>query len=179
MPAADDIRRWSNELATDPQSLAFADLAEALRQQGDLETAERLAVRGLERHPTHGPALSVLARIAEARGDLNAASAYWERARIYNPTPTSGAANGSLPSPRTNGHANAPVTPTPRSTGAAYPTASYAAVPTFSASLATPDRWSLTPTVCCSPAPSRATTWPCWKRWPPRSPASATMRRGR
>ena len=32
MPAADDIRRWSNELATDPQSLAFADLAEALRR---------------------------------------------------------------------------------------------------------------------------------------------------
>lgn len=138
MPAADDIRRWSNELATDPQSLAFADLAEALRQQGDLETAERLAVRGLERHPTHGPALSVLARIAEARGDLNAASAYWERSRQHNPTPTSGAANGSLPSPRTNGHADAPLIPVSRMTGAAYPTASYAAVPSFSATLATP-----------------------------------------
>ena len=140
MPAADDIRRWSNELATDPQSLAFADLAEALRQQGDLETAERLAVRGLERHPTHGPALSVLARIAEARGDLNAASAYWERARLYNPTPTSGAANGSVPSPRTNGHADTPETPPTRATGAAYPTASYAAIPSFSVSIATPAR---------------------------------------
>ncbi len=139
MPAADDIRRWSNELATDPQSLAFADLAEALRQQGDLETAERLAVRGLERHPTHGPALSVLARIAEARGDLNAASAYWERARLYNPTPTSGAANGSDPSPRTNGYGDTPVSQrTLRMTGAAYPTASYAAVPSFSATLASP-----------------------------------------
>jgi tetratricopeptide (TPR) repeat protein len=138
MPAADDIRRWSNELATDPQSLAFADLAEALRQQGDLETAERLAVRGLERHPTHGPALSVLARIAEARGDLNAASAFWERARLYNPTPTTGAANGSVPSPRTNGHADTPVAPQTRLTGASYPTASYAAIPSFSASIATP-----------------------------------------
>lgn len=138
MPAADDIRRWSNELATDPQSLAFADLAEALRQQGDLETAERLAVRGLERHPTHGPALSVLARIAEARGDLNAASAYWERARLYSPTPTSGAANGSVPSPRTNGYGNTPSHGAARHTGAAYPTASYAAVPSFSATLATP-----------------------------------------
>ncbi len=138
MPAADDIRRWSNELATDPQSLAFADLAEALRQQGDLEAAERLAVRGLERHPTHGPALSVLARIAEARGDLNAASAYWERARLHNPTPTSGAANGSLPSPRVNGRADTPSTPAARVTGAAYPTASYAAVPSFSASLTIP-----------------------------------------
>ncbi len=138
MPAADDIRRWSNELATDPQSLAFADLAEALRQQGDLETAERLAVRGLERHPTHGPALSVLARIAESRGDLNAASAFWERARLHNPTPTTGAANGSVASPRTNGHADAPVNLSVRATGATYPTASYAAIPSFSASIATP-----------------------------------------
>ncbi len=138
MPAADDIRRWSNELATDPQSLAFADLAEALRQQGDLETAERLAIRGLERHPTHGPALNVLARIAEARGDLNAAAAYWERSRQHNPTPTSGAANGSAPSPRTNGFGEAAATGASRVTGAAYPTASYAAVPSFSATLATP-----------------------------------------
>ena len=137
MPAADDIRRWSNELATDPQSLAFADLAESLRQQGDLETAERLAVRGLERHPTHGPALSVLARIAEARGDLNAASAYWERARLDNPTPTSGAANGSDQSPRTNGSATATASASARATGATYPTASYAAIPSFSVSIAT------------------------------------------
>ena len=140
MPAADDIRRWSSELAADPQSLAFADLAEALRQQGDLETAERLAVRGLERHPTHGAALSVLARIAEARGDLNAASAYWERARLHNPTPTSGAANGSVPSPRTNGQGTTPVNAPGRVTGAAYPTASYAAIPSFSVSIATPSR---------------------------------------
>ena len=138
MPAADDIRRWSNELATDPQSLAFADLAEALRQQGDLETAERLAVRGLERHPTHGPALSVLARISEARGDLNAAAGYWERSRLYNPTPTSGAANGSIPSPRTNGHGDAPAQVPTRATGAAYPTSSYAAVPSFTVTIATP-----------------------------------------
>lgn len=140
MPAADDIRRWSNELATDPQSLAFADLAEALRQQGDLETAERLATRGLERHPTHGAALSVLARIAEARGDLNAASAYWERARLNNPTPTTGAANGSTPSPRTNGQVTTPVSSPTRATGAAYPTASYAAVPGFSVSIVSPSR---------------------------------------
>jgi len=136
MPAADDIRRWSNELATDPQSLAFADLAEALRQQGDLETAERLAARGLERHPTHGPALGVMARIAEARGDLNAASGFWERARGHNPTPSTGASNGSVASPRTNGHGDA-ATPA-RPTGASYPTASYAAVPTFSATIVSP-----------------------------------------
>lgn len=138
MPAADDIRRWSNELATNPQSLAFADLAEALRQQGDLETAERLASRGLDRHPTHGPALGVMARIAEARGDLTTAAGFWERARLHDPTPSTGAANGSVASPRTNGHAQVQVAVGGRLTGAAYPTASYAAVPAFSATIAVP-----------------------------------------
>jgi len=139
MPAADDIRRWSNELATDPQSLAFADLAEALRQQGDLETAERLAERGLERHPAHAPALGVLARIAESRGDLTAAAAYWERTRSTSPTPSNGAANGSSPSPRVNGFGDAGANGGGgRLTGAAYLTASYATVPSFSATLASP-----------------------------------------
>ncbi len=82
MPAPDDIRRMSDELASDPASLVYADLAEALRRQGDVEAAERLARRGIERHPAHPPGLVVLARIAEARGDLAAASEWWERARI-------------------------------------------------------------------------------------------------
>jgi predicted regulator of Ras-like GTPase activity (Roadblock/LC7/MglB family) len=132
MPAADDIRRWSNDLAADPQSLAFADLAEALRQQGDLETAERLAIRGLERHPTHAPALGVMARIAEARGDLNTAAVYWERARLQNPTPANqgGQTNGAARD--ANGYGNGQQ----RATGAAYPTASYSAVPSFIATIA-------------------------------------------
>jgi predicted regulator of Ras-like GTPase activity (Roadblock/LC7/MglB family) len=138
MPAADDIRRWSNELAADPQSLAFADLAESLRQQGDLETAERLASRGLERHPTHAPALGVLARIAEARGDLNAAAAYWERARMSNPTPPNGATNGAYAPRPANGHPDGYANGASRLTGAAYPTANYVAVPSFSATIVSP-----------------------------------------
>lgn len=87
-------------LATDPQSLVFADLADALRQQGDLETAERIAMRGVERHPSHAPGLAVLARIAESRGDLAAASAYWERARRHpSPAAAQAVTNG-------NAHAN-------------------------------------------------------------------------
>jgi predicted regulator of Ras-like GTPase activity (Roadblock/LC7/MglB family) len=138
MPAADDIRRWSNELAADPQSLAFADLAEALRQQGDLETAERLASRGLERHPTYAPALGVLARIAEARGDLNAAAAYWERARMSNPTPPNGATNGAHAPRPGNGQQDGYANGASRMTGAAYPTANYVAVPSFSATIVSP-----------------------------------------
>lgn len=136
MPAADDIRRWSNELATDPQSLVFADLAEALRQQGDLETAERLASRGLERHPTNGLALGVLARIAETRGDLSSAAGFWEQARLHHPTHSTGGTNGGAPSPRTMLRNGAPVPAGARLTGAAYPTASYAAVPAFQATIA-------------------------------------------
>ena len=129
MPAADEIRRWSNELAADPQSLVFADLAEALRQQGDLETAERLASRGLERHPAFAPALTVLARIAEARGDLTAASALWERARADS----AGGSPGKGNPVRSSG------TPdnAPRPAGAAFATASsFGQAPAFSASIA-------------------------------------------
>jgi predicted regulator of Ras-like GTPase activity (Roadblock/LC7/MglB family) len=81
MPAPDDIRRWSDALAADPASLVYADLADALRRQGDLDAAERIARRGLDRHPGHAPGLVVLARIAEDRGDLPAASEWWGRAR--------------------------------------------------------------------------------------------------
>jgi predicted regulator of Ras-like GTPase activity (Roadblock/LC7/MglB family) len=129
MPAADEIRRWSNELASDPQSLVFADLAEALRNQGDLETAERIALRGLERHPSHVPAIEILARIAETRGDLTAAAQFWERARAEVPSAerqASASATNGTPAPR------------PRVTGASYATGSYAVVGSFSATLSTP-----------------------------------------
>ena len=48
---ADDIRRWSDELASDPSSLVFLQLGEALRRQNQLEVALKIALRGLERHP--------------------------------------------------------------------------------------------------------------------------------
>ena len=50
-PMADDIRRWSDELARDPSSLVFLQLGEALRRQGQLDVALKIALRGLERHP--------------------------------------------------------------------------------------------------------------------------------
>jgi predicted regulator of Ras-like GTPase activity (Roadblock/LC7/MglB family) len=139
MQASDDIRRWSNELATDPQSLVFADLAEALRQQGDLETAERLATRGLERHPQHTAALRVLARIAESRGDLTGAGALWDRARALSPAaatlPTGGAHAGHI------GPAAATQPPSAwADTSAQVPAiaAAYVAPSSFSATIAAP-----------------------------------------
>lgn len=138
MPAPDDIRRWSDALATDPASLVYADLADALRRQGDLDAAEHIARRGIDRNPGHAPGLVVLARIAEDRGDLVTASEWWERARA--------AETRGVPSPapvrRTSGGVRAAVRrPTPAAPlravahGAAHSTAHGAGrTPTFVAS---------------------------------------------
>ncbi len=82
---ADDIRRWSEELARDPASLAFLLLGEALRQKGDLETAHRVAVHGLKRHPHHADAHDLLARIYVDQGEIDRAVDEWEMALRMSP----------------------------------------------------------------------------------------------
>lgn len=75
---ADDIRRWSDELAEDPSSLVFLPLAEALRRQGQLDTARKVATRGLHRHPHNAEAHDLLARIHADSGELTAAFDEWD-----------------------------------------------------------------------------------------------------
>ena len=75
---SDEIRRLSDELAHDPSSLAFLPLAEALRRQGQLDHALRIALRGVERHPTNADGHDLLARIAVDRGELDRASSAWD-----------------------------------------------------------------------------------------------------
>jgi tetratricopeptide (TPR) repeat protein len=75
---ADDIRRWSDELARDPSSLVFLQLGETLRRQGQLDIALKLALRGLERHPRHIQAHDLVARIAVDQGDFARALDEWE-----------------------------------------------------------------------------------------------------
>ena len=75
---ADDIRGWSEELARDPSSLVFLPLGEALRRQGQLDMALRIAVRGLERHSHNAAAHDLLARIEVARGELQHAFDEWD-----------------------------------------------------------------------------------------------------
>ena len=77
---ADDIRRWSDELARDPASLSFLPLGEALRRQGQVDMARRVAVRGLERHPHHPDAHDLLARIHVDAGELQQAFDEWDMA---------------------------------------------------------------------------------------------------
>lgn len=75
---ADDITRWSDELARDPQSLVFLLLAEGLRKQNQLGVAHRVAVKGLERHPHHADAHDLLARILVDLGDFDRAFDEWD-----------------------------------------------------------------------------------------------------
>ncbi len=85
---ADDIRRWSDELARDPASLSFLPLGEALRRQGQVEMARRVALRGLERHPHHPDAHDLLARIHVDAGELDRAFDEWDMALRLAPDHT-------------------------------------------------------------------------------------------
>ncbi len=82
---ADEIRRWSDELAREPASLVFLQLSEALRRQGQLEVALKIALRGLERHPRHAEAHDLVARIAVDRRDFTRAIEEWETVLRIDP----------------------------------------------------------------------------------------------
>jgi len=75
---ADDVRRLSDELARDPASRVFVPLGETLRQQGQLDLALKVTMRGLERHPHFADGHDLLARIAVDRGDLERAFDEWD-----------------------------------------------------------------------------------------------------
>lgn len=75
---SDDVRRWSDALARDPSSTIFLQLGDALRRQGELELARRVAIRGLERHPHLAEAHDLLARISADAGDLERAFDEWD-----------------------------------------------------------------------------------------------------
>ena len=82
---SDDVRRLSDELARDPSSLAFLQLGEALRRQGQLDLAARVAVRGLERHPHRADAHDLLARVVADQGDWQRAFDEWDAALRIQP----------------------------------------------------------------------------------------------
>ena len=82
---ADEIRRLTAELARDPASLAFLRLGEALRLQGQLDAAARVALAGLEHHPDRADALDLYARIQADAGNPEGARETWERAVTIAP----------------------------------------------------------------------------------------------
>lgn len=83
---ADDIRRLSDDLARDPSSLVFLQLGEALRRQGQVEIALKIAMRGLERHPRNADAHDLVARIAVDQRDFVRAIEEWEIVLQLAPT---------------------------------------------------------------------------------------------
>lgn len=84
-PSPEEIRRWSEEVARDPGSLAFVPLAEAYRRQGKLDAALRLCLRGLGKHPSNVEAHAVLARIYLERGDREKAGDEWHAIAALDP----------------------------------------------------------------------------------------------
>ena len=82
---SDDVRRWSDELARDPSSMIFLQLGEALRRQGQVDLALKVAVRGLERRPHNADAHDLLARIYVDQGDLERAFDEWDMVLRLSP----------------------------------------------------------------------------------------------
>lgn len=82
---SDDIRTLTARLAEEPSSLAFLELAEALRRRGQLEAAYKVARGGLTRYPGLAEAHDLLAHILGDQGDLAGAFDAWVEALRIDP----------------------------------------------------------------------------------------------
>ncbi|HET8634106.1 MAG TPA: hypothetical protein VFL88_08150 [Gemmatimonadales bacterium] len=82
---ADDIRAMTAELATDPGSLVFLKLGEALRRRGQVEAALKIALAGAARYPSLADAHDLLARVQSDLGDGESAFDAWMNALQNDP----------------------------------------------------------------------------------------------
>jgi tetratricopeptide (TPR) repeat protein len=82
---SDDIRTLTARLAEEPDSLAFLELGEALRQRGQLDAAYKVARGGLSRYPALADAHDLMARILGDQGDLAGAFDAWAEALRFDP----------------------------------------------------------------------------------------------
>ena len=85
----DDIRVLTARLADEPGSLAFLELAEALRRRGQLEAAYKVARGGLSRYPGLADAHDLMARVLSDQGDLAGAFDAWSSTLQLDPMRTS------------------------------------------------------------------------------------------
>src|SRR5258705_5151890 len=85
---ADEIGALAAQLAQDPQSLVFLRLGEALRRKGQLDSATRVAMNGLERHPHLADAHDLYARILTDKHDYARAFDEWDMAVRIAPNHT-------------------------------------------------------------------------------------------
>ena len=78
MSTTEEIRQWSEELARDPASLVFLQLARRSGGRGKRTSRSRSRLRGIERHPSNADAHDLMARIAVDRRDFERAISEWE-----------------------------------------------------------------------------------------------------
>ena len=81
----DDIRALTARMADEPGSLAFLELAEALRRRGQLDAAYKVARGGLARYPGLADAHDLMARVLSDQGDLAGAFDAWSSALQLDP----------------------------------------------------------------------------------------------
>ena len=85
---SDDIRMLTARVAEEPTSLAFLELAEALRRRGQLDAAGKVARGGLIRYPGLADAHDLMARILSDQGDFAGAFDAWADALRLDPMRT-------------------------------------------------------------------------------------------
>ena len=79
------VRQWSDEVAADPGSPAFRPLAEHYRDLGRRDAAQRLVLRGLERHPHDVEAHYLLGLLYRDGGEEVKAFDEWDIALALAP----------------------------------------------------------------------------------------------
>lgn len=85
---SDDIRTLTARVAEEPTSLAFLELAEALRRRGQLDAAGKVARGGLIRYPGLADAHDLMARILSDQADFAGAFDAWADALRLDPMRT-------------------------------------------------------------------------------------------
>lgn len=81
----EDIRALSAQYASDPSSLVFLRLGEALRQRRQLDAALKIAVQGLSRYPHLPEAHDLYARILTDKHDYANAFDEWDTVLRLSP----------------------------------------------------------------------------------------------
>ncbi len=81
----DPIRELTAQLASDPQSLVFLELGEALRTRGQPAAAYKVARMGVNRYPELAASHDLLARVLADQGDRHAAAEAWRRVLELSP----------------------------------------------------------------------------------------------
>jgi len=85
---ADEFQRLWETVTRDPGHMAFLPLGEHLRRRGELESAARIAVNGLEKHPALAAGHDLYGRILADMGDFEAAEEEWHQALDAEPRHT-------------------------------------------------------------------------------------------